>query len=91
MVLSQCDSPFVTKYYGSYLKVSFFFLFSLLLLFKEVKWWKVGYKKKGNFIVYIIICLMENYDDLKKKKIKIYYYDFVLKLRNFKIKSWGLI
>ena len=22
-VLSQCDSPFVTKYYGSYLKVSF--------------------------------------------------------------------
>lgn len=26
MVLSQCDSPFVTRYYGSYLKVSFFFL-----------------------------------------------------------------
>lgn len=24
MVLSQCDSPFVTKYYGSYLKVIFF-------------------------------------------------------------------
>lgn len=22
MVLSQCDSPFVTRYYGSYLKVS---------------------------------------------------------------------
>lgn len=22
-VLSQCDSPFITKYYGSYLKVSF--------------------------------------------------------------------
>lgn len=25
MVLSQCDSPFVTKYYGSYLKVHQFF------------------------------------------------------------------
>lgn len=24
MVLSQCDSPFVTKYYGSFLKVTFF-------------------------------------------------------------------
>ena len=24
-VLSQCDSPFVTKYFGSYLKVSGFF------------------------------------------------------------------
>lgn len=23
-VLSQCDSPFITKYYGSYLKVSFY-------------------------------------------------------------------
>ena len=28
MVLSQCDSNFVTKYYGSYLKVSFSILFS---------------------------------------------------------------
>lgn len=26
MVLSQCDSPFVTKYYGSFLKVSCHFL-----------------------------------------------------------------
>lgn len=25
MVLSQCDSPYVTKYYGSYLKVYMFF------------------------------------------------------------------
>ena len=26
MVLSQCDSPYVTRYYGSYLKVSGFVL-----------------------------------------------------------------
>ena len=26
MVLSQCDSPYVTRYYGSYLKVSWLFL-----------------------------------------------------------------
>ena len=25
MVLSQCDSPFVTKYYGSYLKVLLYY------------------------------------------------------------------
>jgi serine/threonine-protein kinase 24/25/MST4 len=31
MVLSQCDSPFVTKYYGSYLKVC------VLLLLMEIK------------------------------------------------------
>lgn len=44
MVLSQCDSPYVTKYYGSYLKVTILYLrwkcyFSLvkisLLLFTE--------------------------------------------------------
>ena len=27
-VLSQCDSPFVTKYFGSYLKVSELFVYS---------------------------------------------------------------
>lgn len=31
MVLSQCDSPFVTKYYGSYLKVSIYLSFILKL------------------------------------------------------------
>lgn len=29
MVLSQCDSPFVTKYYGSYLKVCILIFHSL--------------------------------------------------------------
>lgn len=28
MVLSQCDSPFVTKYYGSHLKVRLYFTLS---------------------------------------------------------------
>jgi len=32
MVLSQCDSPFVTKYFGSYLKVSYSYLFRNILL-----------------------------------------------------------
>lgn len=34
-VLSQCDSPFITKYYGSYLKVSFSLL-GQINLSKEV-------------------------------------------------------
>lgn len=29
-VLSQCDSPFITKYYGSYLKVRHTFVLPLL-------------------------------------------------------------
>ena len=33
-VLSQCDSPFVTKYFGSYLKVSFLLLL-YIFLFRE--------------------------------------------------------
>ena len=36
MVLSQCDSPYVTRYYGSYLKVGFFSpstMFSVLNVF----------------------------------------------------------
>lgn len=37
MVLSQCDSPYVTKYYGSYLKVSEIFRlpYSFLLSVKQ--------------------------------------------------------
>ena len=31
MVLSQCDSPYVTKYYGSYLKVHNSLLLYLML------------------------------------------------------------
>lgn len=34
MVLSQCDSSFVTKYYGSYLKVfKCFFFYRIYLIF----------------------------------------------------------
>lgn len=36
MVLSQCDSPYVTKYYGSYLKVSFaIFLISVTCVLRH--------------------------------------------------------
>lgn len=31
MVLSQCDSPYVTKYYGSYLKVRAWFISNLIV------------------------------------------------------------
>lgn len=34
-VLSQCDSPFITKYYGSYLKVSFSLRTRILTLDKS--------------------------------------------------------
>lgn len=37
MVLSQCDSPFVTKYYGSFLKVTFFFC-STLPFYEYADW-----------------------------------------------------
>lgn len=40
MVLSQCDSPYVTKYYGSYLKVGkkvTLFWWKKLLLFKKTR------------------------------------------------------
>lgn len=42
MVLSQCDSPYVTKYYGSYLKVGRK-IYSLSRCFKK--------KKKKNSVV----------------------------------------
>lgn len=32
MVLSQCDSPYVTKYYGSYLKVIIIFMLFFYLI-----------------------------------------------------------
>lgn len=39
MVLSQCDSPYVTRYYGSYLKVSCShpFSFELVKLISQLK------------------------------------------------------
>lgn len=37
MVLSQCDSPYVTKYYGSYLKVSSSFLMKFRELSSRIK------------------------------------------------------
>jgi hypothetical protein len=47
MVLSQCDSPYVTKYYGSYLKVR-----AEIFLYKELLCGKVVYRvssKQSNF------------------------------------------
>jgi hypothetical protein len=49
MVLSQCDSPYVTKYYGSYLKVR-----AEIFLYKELWCGKVVYRvssKQSNFFV----------------------------------------
>ena len=52
-VLSQCDSPYVTKYYGSYLKVSFFICFrrvcSVPLLWSKLFCLTAGEILKLNF------------------------------------------
>lgn len=58
MVLSQCDSPFVTKYYGSYLKVGFVLLL-LGIIFLLIQYGRHTFNLKG---------LMEN---LLRKKISI--------------------
>lgn len=53
MVLSQCDSPFVTKYFGSYLKVSYIFFFKLniYLLFLVRSWISHVFRFLTGFLV----------------------------------------
>lgn len=41
MVLSQCDSPFVTKYYGSYLKVISTHIYNIVSLAVVVVGWSI--------------------------------------------------
>lgn len=46
MVLSQCDSPFVTKYFGSYLKV----------------FWQIFFRfNKHSVLIYLLLYRVQNY------------------------------